>query len=108
MGQKGLGGSSSSFADRQYKGACPYAIVDEEEALARGDDSSIPGTTINITNLASGKFVTCQSGRSGDLCPTNRRANELWIKKRMNSSVFEFRIRAIHPSLSFTSQFSYA
>lgn len=34
---------------------CTYAVEDEEKALARADDSSIPGSVVNVTDLDSGK-----------------------------------------------------
>lgn len=37
------------------EGLCQYAVEDEEEALAKGLDPSVAGTTINITDLYYGK-----------------------------------------------------
>lgn len=39
------------------RGFCQYAVEYEEEALARGRDPSVPGTTVNATNLDSGKLA---------------------------------------------------
>lgn len=34
---------------------CTYAVEDEEEALARAEDSSIPGSVVNVTDLEAGE-----------------------------------------------------
>ena len=39
------------------KGLCQYAVEDEGEAIARGGDPSIPGTTVTVTNLDYGTLV---------------------------------------------------
>ena len=41
-------------------GLCQYALYYEEEALARGRDPTVPGTTVNATNLNSGKLTYVQ------------------------------------------------
>lgn len=38
------------------EGLCQYAVEDEEEALAKGLDPSVAGTTINITDLYYGRL----------------------------------------------------
>ena len=39
---------------------CQYAVEDEDEALAKGGDPSVPGTTINLTSLEYGENVMQQ------------------------------------------------
>ncbi|CAM9239044.1 unnamed protein product [Laminaria digitata] len=45
--------SRTSDSDR---GVCQYAVQNEEEALARGRDPSVPGTTVNVTNMIAGRL----------------------------------------------------
>ena len=40
----------------QEIGLCQYAVDSEEEALAKGRDTSIPGTTVNVTSMMSGEL----------------------------------------------------
>lgn len=42
--------------------SCAYAIEDEEKALARGEDPSIPGPYVNVTSLECGEVQQVATG----------------------------------------------
>lgn len=47
------GNPTSEFLSRP----CSFAIEDEEEALARAEDDSIPGSVVNITDILYGEVL---------------------------------------------------
>ena len=55
---------STNLDNPFLRGRCRFAVEDEEEALERAEDTSIPGSVVNVTDMDSGEMCSSRLQKS--------------------------------------------